>query len=200
MKQFFRCIKRLGFSKLNYQKLEKALRKRFGCATLGDSDVRLIIPAFTLYSTQICVFKTDHHPDFKNDHRSRMWEVARATSAAPTYFKGYAPKKSKAAFLDGGLWANNPIMVAVIDVLTCYDLELEQIQVLSIGTGNPPFKLKYNGLLGGLIAWRDAIKCAMYLNTDNMGAQAKLLLGPKQCLRIEPSGCAAAIERPKTPS
>lgn len=193
-RQVLRCIRQYGFPKLDSKKLKRALKNRFKDATLGHSPVRLVIPAFTMHSTQITVFKTDHHRDFKNDHRSKMWEVACATSAAPAYFKGHEHKKDEPVFLDGGIWANNPIMVAVIDALTCYDLEPQQIQVLSIGTGNPPFKMKRNRLFDGLITWRKVIECAMYLNTDNTGAQAKLLLGPEQCIRLEPSGPDAEIK------
>ena len=74
------------------------------------------------------------------------------------------------------------------------DVGVEQIEVFSIGTGNPPFSLSKKAALGGLIAWREAIKAAMFLTTDNATAQAKLLLGPKRCLRVEPQSDDAAIE------
>lgn len=48
--------------------------------------------------------------------------------------------------------------------------------------------------MSGLIAWREAIKAAMFLTTDNATAQVKLLLGPERCLRIEPAGDDAAVE------
>jgi hypothetical protein len=44
------------------------------------------------------------------------------------------------------------------------------------------------------VAWREAIKAAMFLTTDNATAQVKLLLGPDGCLRLEPSGADACIE------
>lgn len=190
LKKLFDCIT----PRLDYKKLEEALKRNFGDFNLGSSPTRLVIPAFSMYKTEICVFKTDHHADFKNDHRSRMWEVARATSAAPTYFKGHEHRESGAIFLDGGVWANNPVMIAVIDALTCYDLKPEQIEVLSIGTGNPPFVLERSNIFRGLISWRKIIECAMYLSTDNATAQAKLLLGPEQCLRLEPRGKDAEIK------
>lgn len=48
--------------------------------------------------------------------------------------------------------------------------------------------------MSGLVAWREAIKAAMFLTTDNATAQVKLLLGPERCLRIEPAGDDAAVE------
>jgi hypothetical protein len=85
-------------------------------------------------------------------------------------------------------------MVALVDALTDYDITPDQVQVLSIGTDNAPFSLSKDKVMSGLVAWREAIKAAMFLTTDNATAQVKLLLGPERCLRIEPAGADAAIE------
>src|SRR3546814_3156920 len=69
-------------------------------------------------------------------YKTRAWEVARATSAAPTYLKGHEHTPSGRIFIDGGVWANNPVMVALVDVLSAYDISPDQIDILSIGTGN----------------------------------------------------------------
>jgi hypothetical protein len=174
--------------------LEAALQRRFEGHLLGESVVRLVIPAFMMPKTEIAVFKTDHHEDFRNDHLTPMWKVARATSAAPTYLKGLEHQASGRIFVDGGVWANNPVMVALIDALTTYDIAPDQMEIFSIGTGNAPFTLRKDRVLSGLIAWREAIRAAMFLTTDNATAQAKLLLGPDRCLRLEPQGADAAIE------
>src|SRR5690606_2250479 len=97
-------------------------------------------------------------------------------------------------FIDGGVWANNPIMVALVDAITAYAIGFDQVEIFSIGTGNAPFALRKPDVFRGLIAWREAIKAAMFLTTDNATAQAKLLLGPDRCLRIEPDEADTAIE------
>ncbi|MDE1568250.1 CBASS cGAMP-activated phospholipase [Aquabacter sediminis] len=180
--------------KLAHEELEKALKHRFEDHLLGESMVRLVIPAFMMPKTEIAVFKTDHHEDFQNDHRTPMWKVARSTSAAPTYLKGHKHEDSGRIFIDGGVWANNPAMIALVDALTAYDLTPEQIEVFSIGTGNPPFNLSQPDVFGGLFAWKEIIKAAMFLTTDNATAQTKLLLGPDRCLRVEPAGEDALVE------
>jgi len=180
--------------KLMHEELETALKSRFGGHLLGHSMTRLVIPAFMMPKTEIAVFKTDHHEDFRNDHLTPMWKVARATSAAPTYLKGLEHEESGRIFIDGGVWANNPVMVALVDALSAYDLAFNQIEIFSIGTGNSPFELRKPDVFRGLVAWREAIKAAMFLTTDNATAQAKLLLGPDQCFRLEPSGEYASIE------
>lgn len=179
---------------LDHRELEAALKQRFGERLFGESETRLVIPAFMMPKTEIAVFKTDHHPDYKRDHLTPAWRVARSTSAAPTYLKGHEHEESGRIFIDGGVWANNPLMVAIVEALTAYDIISEQIRVLSIGTGNAPFELKVKDVHGGLISWKEVIKAAMYLTTDNTTAQARLLLGPDQCLRLEPQGDDALVE------
>ncbi|WP_316980088.1 CBASS cGAMP-activated phospholipase [Shumkonia mesophila] len=191
---FWRWVRSVYSPCLKHEELESALQRRFGEHLLGESTCRLVVPAFMMPETEIAVFKTDHHEDFLNDHATPMWKVARATSAAPTYLRGLEHEESGRIFLDGGVWANNPAMVALVDALTDYEISPDQVEILSIGTGNAPFSLNRDDVMSGLFAWREAIKAAMFLTTDNATAQAKLLLGPEHCLRIEPTRDDAAIE------
>ncbi len=176
----------------DHEVLEHLLYREFGDKTLGESAARIVVPAFMAPKTEIAVFKTDHHPDYKNDHKSKVWEVARATSAAPTYLKGHA--YDDAIFLDGGVWANNPIMVAVTDALSAYDITRDQIEILSIGTGNFPFEITLKEATKGFLCWKEIIKAAMFLTTDNAHAQVALLLGPDKITRLEPTEEAESID------
>lgn len=189
-----RCtLVRLVFGVLyDYRKLERLIYAEFGDATLGDCRTRMVIPAFMIPKAEITVFKTDHHPDFKNDYKMKAWEVARATAAAPTYFRGH--DRGTVMFIDGGVWANNPIMVALVDSLSSYDVEKGQIEILSIGTGNQPWEISKMEARGGIYSWKTVIGGAMYLTADNALAQAGLLIGPERITRIEPSGNAANID------
>ena len=38
-------------------------------------------------------------------------------------------------FVDGGVWANNPVMIALVDALTCFDVPRENVRILSLGCG-----------------------------------------------------------------
>lgn len=72
-------------------------------------------------------------------HDGPIWKVARATTAAPIYFEAIEFDGKK--FLDGGLGANNPSVLAFMEVdhLHRYKPEL----VISIGTGEKePKKVK----------------------------------------------------------
>lgn len=187
-----RFLQRLVKPLHDHAALEDALKGAFQNRLFGECETRLVIPAFVGPDPQITVFKTDHHPDYRRDWKSPAWEVARATSAAPTFFAGHS--SSDAFFLDGGVWANNPIMCAVIEALSAYEILPEQIRILSLGTGNVAEKLKESTLRSGMIGWRGIINTAMYLTTDSALSQAKLFLGHHNVVRIEPPKSAGSIE------
>lgn len=189
---WIKFLHHLRHSLYDHAVLERLLRREFGDRTLAEARPRVVVPAFMTPKTEIAVFKTDHHPDFKNDHKSKIWEIARATSAAPTYLQGH--DYDGTLFLDGGVWANNPVMVALVDVLSAYDISSDQIEILSIGTGNAPFEISAHNAKRGLFRWKEVIKAAMFLTTDNAHAQAGLLIGPQRITRLEPGAEAALIE------
>lgn len=77
-------------------------------------------------------------------------DIARATSAAPTYFD---PCKiiNKGTFIDGGVAANNPAMCAYIEVLKLLkkqgiDPDTKKIIVVSLGTGTATSSYYYEDM------------------------------------------------------
>ena len=57
-----------------------------------------------------------------------------ASCSAPSYF---SPTQIDIHLLsDGGLWANNPSLLAINEAMTNLGAERQQIRLLSIGTGN----------------------------------------------------------------
>ncbi|KAL7755626.1 hypothetical protein ACKLNR_014153 [Fusarium oxysporum f. sp. zingiberi] len=67
----------------------------------------------------------------------QLWEAARATSAAPTYFAPFAHKGTKQVYLDGGLWHNNPIKIAEAESKAIWPANKQPHPdiILSIGAG-----------------------------------------------------------------
>ena len=171
----------------NYERtvLEGILLDALGAKLLGDSIVRLCIPAFEGKHSEVFVFKTPHHTDYKLDRLEPMVKVALATSAAPTYFRPL--EHNGYTLVDGGVWANNPIMLAVVEAMVCFDLQRDQIDVLSIGCGEDPYVVSEDQMnLGGKIPWKDVIFAAMRLQSLSATNQARLLLGPTAIRRIDP--------------
>ncbi|KAI9659446.1 MAG: hypothetical protein M1821_001704 [Bathelium mastoideum] len=70
----------------------------------------------------------------------RVWEAARATSAAPGFFKPFYHERSKATYMDGGICHNNPIVIAEKErkLVGGKFGDLLPDLVLSIGTGTTP--------------------------------------------------------------
>ncbi|KAI3316635.1 FabD/lysophospholipase-like protein [Xylariaceae sp. AK1471] len=67
----------------------------------------------------------------------KVWEAARATSAAPPFFKSYVKQEIQTCFLDGALYHNNPVWVAHHErKLIWGDVATSPPDILlSIGTG-----------------------------------------------------------------
>jgi hypothetical protein len=69
----------------------------------------------------------------------KIWQVTRATSAAPFYFKALVADiaNEKQIFKDGGIRENNPSVAAWIEFVSLYGDERKPALLLSIGTGRP---------------------------------------------------------------
>ncbi len=122
---------RIFKSKYSSKELENSLYSIFGEKLIGHSTKRLAIPTWNLDTGKARVYKTAHHQRLKLDYKKTMVEVALATSAAMTYLPAYSHKG--AAFVDGGIWANNPIALAVTEALSLLDWRPGSFKVLSIG-------------------------------------------------------------------
>jgi predicted acylesterase/phospholipase RssA len=165
--------------------LHKVLTEILGDKLFGDSVVRLCIPAFEGKHSEVFVFKTPHHRDYKFDRFEPMVKVAMATSAAPTYFRPF--EHGGYTLVDGGVWANNPVMLAVIEAMICFDIGREQIDVLSLGCGEDPYVVSPAQMkAGGKLAWSDVIFAAMRLQSLSAVNQARLLLGPPAVRHVDP--------------
>ena len=163
--------------------LAHVLDETFGQKTFGESHSRLCVPSFDGRHSEVYVFKTPHHPDYKQDGEERMAKVAMATSAAPTFFRpledgGYS-------FVDGGVWCNNPIMVGLVDALACFAVPRERVRILSLGCGDNPYTVGVTKKRGGFLAWKDIILAAMRLQSHNALGQAGLLIGADRIVRVD---------------
>ncbi len=169
--------------------LDELLNQRLGEKTLRESKYRLLIPSTEGRNGEVWVFKTPHHPDYKLDGDERMSSVAAATSAAPTYFTPF--EQGGYTYLDGGIWANNPTMAALVEALSCFTTRRKGIRILSIGCGENPFQItEGQAKKSGMVYWRGVIEVAMHLQSVTAVNQAGLLIGRDRVTRLDrPDEC-----------
>lgn len=174
----------LGSARYNRKALREILEGILGDRTIDDAKVRLCIPSFEGRRGEVYVFKTPHHPDYRTDRFDTMIQAALATAAAPVYFRPLV--EGGYTFVDGGVWANNPSMLAVVEALSAFDVDHNRIDVLSLGCGDDPYQVNWwQRCFGGLFFWRTAIFAAMRLQSLAATNQCRLLIGPERVIRID---------------
>ena len=180
---WFKKAKRTVAAVYDENTLEQEFLRVFDHKLFGEATTRLCIPSFEGRHGEPWIYKTPHHPDYKKDRSEKMVRVCRATSAAPTYFRSL--KDLGYELVDGGLWANNPIMIGLVDALACFDIDRRQVQILSLGCGESSFRVTDDRSAGGMWQWRDALRGAMRVQSLNALGQAYLLVGKDQVLRLD---------------
>jgi hypothetical protein len=118
--------------------LEKLLRQYLGDATLTDCIKPVVVTSYDIERREPYFFKTRRARASK-DRNHLLRDVARATSAAPTYFepavvRSLAARPTRRALVDGGVFINNPALAGYIEALTMGQ-KADDILVLSLGTG-----------------------------------------------------------------
>lgn len=133
--------------------LEKLVRDKFREYFDGEDprikDVltHVAIPIYDLIKGNPSVIKSPYHSNFKRDLHIPAYQVAMATSAAPTYFAPYSsdyidlegmerPFKNK---VDGGVMANNPTIIGILEATKAFGKDLKDLEILSLGTGYKKF-------------------------------------------------------------
>lgn len=102
--------------------------------TLGDIKTPLILPAVDIGNGCVHVFKSSYDPNFVRDRDVLIADAVLASCSAPTFFDPHIVSNTY-QLADGGLWANNPALVAAIDAKYRLGKPIEDIRVLSLGTG-----------------------------------------------------------------
>jgi len=150
--------------------LEKSLYEGFKDDILADIKcTRLIMPAVNLTKGEPHIFRSNHLPKALHNQNIKIVDAIAATTAAPTYF----PHRQigEHAYVDGGVWAADPSMLAVAEAIRIQQFEknldpnapisTNNIHVLSVGTGKSEFSMSPPGNDAGLIYWATRIADVM---------------------------------------
>lgn len=185
--RFLGLIRHFGLSKYKNTELKRALEETFGTKILGESQKRLVIPSLSLETGEVYVYKTAHHERFTHDYKVKVVDVALATSAAPTYFPTHI-SPSGAPLVDGGVWANNPVGMAVVEAIGVLGWAKDDLKVLSIGCTSESLSVKVARKLPmGLLYWAPNMANVFMASQSSasMGT-AQLLAGRDNVVRVDP--------------
>lgn len=174
-------------SRYSSEPLRLALTSVFKDATLSDAKTKLIIPATDIGNGCVHVFKSPYDERFVRDKNVKVVDAVLASCSAPSYFP--PQRVDNYQLCDGGLWANNPSLVAVTEAQTRLNADRSSIRLLSIGTGLGknyyPLsnKTKRWGFFNG---WGIPKFISMLLNlkAETSTNITKLILEEKQFLRL----------------
>src|SRR4051812_39696541 len=115
--------------------LDRALERFLQQKLLSQTKPDIIVPAYDTNEPGPYFFKTTDAKASPDDDFP-LDVVARATSAAPTYFEPVDSKKK--ALVDGGVFAANPAMCAVAEALNT--VAPKDVVLVSLGTGERTHK------------------------------------------------------------
>jgi predicted acylesterase/phospholipase RssA len=185
---------RLLRPKYSAGKLAASIREVFGDRLLGESRTALVITAYDLDSDRVYLFKTPHAERFDRDWRVPAWEVAMATSAAPTYFPAFRLRSDRTRLIDGGVWANNPSPIAVAEAVSSFGARLGQIRLFSLGTTSPAVARAKRLDHGGFVYWGlGGLEVLLKGQSEGANSTAFHLLSEAQVLREDPTVPAGVL-------
>jgi len=148
--QNLRSVYGLVHEKHSADELEKALNEYFGDITIKDFIKPCIITAYDIFNRRTVFFNKQDATNNNNVRNFYIKDVARATSAAPTYFEPACIRSlnnEPLYLIDGGMFANNPTMCAYVEAIkTDFQITSAKPQkpsnattkdmlIVSIGTG-----------------------------------------------------------------
>jgi len=142
------------------QGIEDVLERYFGASRLQDATTEVLITSYEI-ERRFPFFFRSRHARTRPDYDFPMKWVARSTSAAPTYFEpcklNATPPEDYYALIDGGVYANNPAMCALVEAKTTQP-EAQDFLVVSLGTGEQFRRIPYDKAKGwGLAQWAQPV-------------------------------------------
>ena len=183
--------------KYSEDELEKSLEEYFGDLKLSELLKPCVITAYDTWRRKTHFFKqhkavTDPKRDFL------VKDVARATSAAPTYFElprvtSLSPELKRYPLIDGGVFANSPALCAYAEARTFPEKPTaKDMFILSLGTGEIKEPYYYREAKDwGLAGWlRPVLDIMMSGVAETVDYQLKQIFdsvsNPDQYVRIQP--------------
>ncbi|CAI7596568.1 unnamed protein product [Penicillium glandicola] len=136
----------VGISRFSGEKLADAV-KHVVKTKIGDQDAPFFEPRNDQCRVFVCATRTvnvetaimrSYRSQEEEHTQGTIWQVARATSAAPTFFPSITFGHPPANYADGAMLHNNPIRLLMREITKVWGANAQLGCVISIGTGSPP--------------------------------------------------------------
>lgn len=187
--------------------IEEVIKEKIGDVKLSEARKPCLITAYDI-SSRNAVFFTSPEAKISTQKDYYLKDVARATSAAPTYF---SPAKitslsGRTAYLiDGGIFANDPTMSTIVEARknkfpNIDHPKFQDMYIVSIGTGKVVKRYDYDKVKKwGLLQWiTPIIDMMMSSSAEVVSYQVSKLFEAIGCrssyIRIEPDLYMASSE------
>ncbi|AFZ19943.1 patatin-like phospholipase family protein [Allocoleopsis franciscana] len=188
---------------------DKVLKEYFGNTALQDALTEVLVTSYDIQLRTPVFFTSQTNKEERESRYYRkiskgftMHQAAMATSAAPTYFKPHKVEVKSAtdgkpdhetqgkgfyALVDGGVFANNPTSLALMEAIidskkTSNPLQLEDILVVSLGTGSLTRRYEYDKAANwGLVGWvQPLLNITLDGSSESVAVQLEQLLPKAQ--------------------
>jgi uncharacterized protein len=168
---------------------ERVLSDKLMDSRLRDAVTDVVVTAYDIERREAIFFRSERATRGPA-HDFAMFDVALATSAAPTFF---APQRIRSGdgttyvLVDGGVFANNPAMCALVDGESDLQASTKDVFMLSLGTGSLTRPFPYaRAKRWGLINWGfHALDIVLDGVSDTVDHQLKILLAERPYLRLQ---------------
>jgi patatin-like phospholipase/acyl hydrolase len=165
--------------------LDRALERFLGHKRLAETKPDLIVPSYDTALPGPYFFKTSKARETPAGDDFPLSIVARATSAAPTYFEPL--EAGERALVDGGVFAVNPAMSALAEALNADEVSPRDVVLLSLGTGQRTHKRTFDEIKDwGLAKWARPILDVVFDGvSDAVDYQLERVLSGERYWRLQ---------------
>jgi len=138
--------------------IESVLQHYAGESRLKEALRPILVTSYDIELSRAWFFSSEDAKAKPEMYDFPIWQVARATSAAPFYFPPLQLEtpgpQQYYALVDGGVAANNPAMCAYVEAIHSFKQDPDNILVLSLGTGELKRVVLYDAVKsGGFAQW-----------------------------------------------
>jgi patatin-like phospholipase/acyl hydrolase len=185
--------------------IEKALSDTFGACRLSQVNKHSLVTAYDIENRKSVFFTVPEAKEFE-ERDYYLKDIARATSAAPTYFKPATVKSAgigQFTLVDGAMFANDPALCALVEARkTVFEGKhrnpvIKDLYVVSIGTGKEAQALNAKkASRWGIAGWAvPVVDMLMTASPEVVSYQLKQLFNVAGCsdcyVRLNPELCEA---------